>query len=91
MTVRSGQVHLSEERPVLIVPPSVAGGRVNLVNHGDSTCYLGDITVSATTGKRLMKDQDLVLVVGPGESIYGACASGEKCDVSYLETQLPEA
>jgi len=86
MAITNGQVSVTAGSAALIVPSLVAGGQIMVTNSGSKSCYLGDASVTSSTGVLLVANWAQPIVVGPNEPIYAICAGSDSTTVSYMVT-----
>jgi len=84
MAIKTNKVTVADT-PTLIFPADRDGAYVHIQVSGQGAIYIGDATVSATTGHNRPVDSHISLFVGPNEAIYGVTASGTVV-VTYLAT-----
>ena len=84
MTTTNSQVSV-DGTPVVLVPAASQYQEVHL--HTSSILYIGDSTVSTSTGLRLDNGDKLTFTIAPNYSLYGITASGSQT-VYVLATVL---
>jgi len=84
MAISSNQVQIGTT-PSIIFPADVDGARVELKNIGANVGYLGNATVTHTSGYNLVVDESIFLFVGPNEPVYGITES-DRTTIAYIAT-----
>ena len=88
MTITSAQITVGTS-PTIIDGLSTNPFRLHVHNNDNSAdLYLGNGSVTSSTGLRLMKLDSIELVINPGEALYAVSASGSHA-VSWLK-QTPD-
>ena len=90
MTIENNQVNMTATAALIISGP-LAGGLLNIVNTGSNVVYLGDANVTSANGLALIANWLHSIRIGPGEAVYGICASGQTSKIGYMLTELPQA
>lgn len=86
MGISSNQVEVTSS-VTKVVHDDTDGCHAVVNNVGVKTVYLGDDTVTVNNGFVLKKSTDFCIDLGPGEEIFGICATDETTTVSYLLTK----
>lgn len=82
--ITSGQLTVGTASAVLIGGSSAGASKIHIHNHDNTlNIFLGDATVTTSTGLRLLKEDSIELNLYPGESVY-AISNGGNHTVSYL-------
>jgi dUTPase len=87
MAIKTFQYALAQDVRQLIAPPSVQPQEVHIHNHEHSqgrNLYIGDETVTVTTGHHVLAETDIVIYLQPGQYLYGITPDGAGCDVTVL-------
>lgn len=83
MAITSGQLTVGTSA-VIIDGISPNPSRLHVHNNDNSAdLFLGNETVTSSTGLRLMKLDSIELIMNPGESLYAVSSSGSHA-VSWL-------
>jgi len=84
MTLSTNKVTVTTN-PTLIFPPDRDGAYVHIQVSSQGVVYIGNSTVSTTTGHYLPASGKIDLYVGPNEAIYGVSTEGTVV-LTYLAT-----
>lgn len=88
MAISSVYLTIVSDTPVAVNTASPSGARLVVRNTGGTnTIYIGDASVSSTSGlplKAALGDPPLVLDLDSGDVLYAACASGLNSTLSVV-------
>ena len=85
MAISTAQLALTST-PTLVAAPDADGCRVLLYVVGNHAVYLGNATVSTTTGLELRKDEGIEEIrLRPGDNLYAVTTTTETLTVMILE------
>ncbi len=89
MAIVTQQFSLVQDTPVQLVGSTNMPQEVHVHNHEHSQfreLYIGpDNSVSDTNGHHVLAESDMVLILRPGDSLWGMTPNGAGCDVTVLQ------
>lgn len=85
MAISTGQIAVTDVR-VLVIGPDKDGAHVHIYNSGVEQVFIGDETVTASSGYHLAEAKSIELNVGPNEPVYAIMAADETGSISFIAT-----
>ena len=70
--------------PVALNAGETSGQRLYLFNFGPNPAYLGNSTVTGTTGVPIAATASPMFVLDPGDLLYAVCKASESATVGVL-------
>ncbi len=91
MTIKTTQFSLSQDTPQQIAGPHHMMQEVHIHNHEHSPfrdLYVGpDSSVSDSNGHHVQAGEDIVIMMAPGDSLWGMTPDAQGCDVTVMHIQ----